>query len=155
MSIAIAVAASLLAAFALAAVVFSFSYTAGRFTTLWQGVSTEERARFGLLVPSHWHWPLRLFVAFWVLRHTAGELLTHWGMFPPLAAFLRSPLAASLALLFYALLFAFPILWSWRVLRQPVGACSAALRRLAIWTFSLSVGALVLAMLLAFWAARL
>ena len=158
MSIAFAIVVGLLAAFALAAGALSFGYPVGRLTSLWHSVPAEERLRFGLLPPARWQLLGRLFVAFWLLRAIAAscaDLLARQGVGLPAATFFRSPLAAALGLLFYAAFLVFPLLWSGRVLRQPAGVCSAALRRLALWTFPLSAGLLFLCVLFLAWAVRL
>ena len=156
MSIAFVAAAGLLAAFALAIVALCFGLPIGRLSVLWQSVSREERIRFGLLSPASERLLGWLFVIPWLLRAvsaSAADLLTRFGL--PATAFFRSPLAASLSLLFYGVLLVHPLLWSWRVLRLPPGTCSAALRQLAMWTFPLCVGALVICTLLLFWASHL
>ena len=72
----------------------------------------------------------------------------------PAATYFLPSLALLLGLLFYAAWLVFPLRWSWRILRQPAGECSEALRRLARWTFPLSVAGFVACVLL-LWAVPL
>ena len=130
----------------------------GRSHLLWQSVSAEERARFALLSPARSQLLGRLFVGLWILRAVAAssaDFLAHRGIGLPATTFFRSPFAAALEQFFFTTLLIYPLLWSWRVLRQPAGVCSGALRRLALWTFPLSVAALALCTLLLLWAIHL
>ena len=157
MSVAMVVLLSLLGAFALAVGVLGFSYPLGRLHNLWCSVTDEERARFGVS-SAPWEFLGRLLTGAWLLRFAAvhlSNLLPDWRAGLSVAAFLRSPFVFGLILLAYATLLFSPILWSGRVLRQPAGGCSVALRRLALWTFPLSLAALGSCVLFVLWIMHL